>query len=94
MLRMRLYSERSREALVAAGRAARVELRRGLRTVAATDGPDLDAGRLAAPARSRGSTKPSFPPTTTGRRTPPDNLDWSSIEGAIDALRAIRACLT
>ena len=38
MLRMRLYSERSREALVAAGRAAGVELRRGLRTVAATDG--------------------------------------------------------
>ena len=37
MLRMRHYPERARERLAAAGREAGVKLRRGLRTVAATD---------------------------------------------------------
>jgi acetylornithine deacetylase/succinyl-diaminopimelate desuccinylase-like protein len=82
MLRMRYYDEGSREALASAGAAAGVELRRGLRTVAATDGLiALRGGYRTCTLGGVDETK--FPldyhwPTDT-----PDNLVWESVEGAV-----------
>ena len=87
MLRMRLYSERSREALVAAGRAAGVELRRGLRTVAATDGLiSMRAGYRTCTLAGVDETK--FPSNYHWPTDTPDNVSWESVEGAVAVCEA------
>ena len=81
MLRMRPYTERSRHALAAAGAAAGVELRRGLRTVAATDG--LIALRAGYPTCTLGGVdETKFPSNYHWPSDTPDNLHWESVEGA------------
>jgi Zn-dependent M28 family amino/carboxypeptidase len=86
MLRMRDYPEASREALARAGADAGVELRRGLRTVAATDA--LIALRAGYPACTLGAVdETKFPSNYHWPSDTPDNLDWSSIENAV------RVCL-
>jgi acetylornithine deacetylase/succinyl-diaminopimelate desuccinylase-like protein len=81
MLRMRDYDERSREALAAAGRAAGVELRRGLRTVAATDG--LISLRAGYPTCTLGGVdETKFPANYHWPTDTPDNLSWESVEAA------------
>jgi Peptidase family M28 len=82
MLRMRSYPEPSREALARAGTAAGVELQRGLRTVAATDSLiALNAGYATCTLGGVDETK--FPSNYHWPSDTPDNLDWSSIEGAV-----------
>jgi acetylornithine deacetylase/succinyl-diaminopimelate desuccinylase-like protein len=82
MLRMRLYTESSREALARAGAAAGVELQRGLRTVAATDALiALRAGYATCTLGGVDETK--FPANYHWPTDVPDNLDWSSVEGAV-----------
>ena len=82
MLRMRTYPESSREALARAGAAAGVELRRGLRTVAATDSLiALNAGYATCTLGGVDETK--FPSNYHWPSDTPDNLDWSSVEGAL-----------
>lgn len=86
MLRMRDYTESSREALARAGAAAGVELRRGLRTVAATDGLiALNAGYPTCTLGGVDETK--FPSNYHWPTDTPENLDWSSIEGAVEVCR-------
>jgi Peptidase family M28 len=81
MLRMRMYDERSREALAEAGRAAGVELRRGLRTVAATDGLiSLRAGYRTCTLGGVDETK--FPANYHWPSDTPDNVSWESVEAA------------
>jgi Peptidase family M28 len=81
MLRMRHYPERSREALAAAGAAAGVELRRGLRTVAATDA--LIALRAGYPTCTLGGVdETKFPSNYHWPSDVPDELSWESVEGA------------
>jgi Peptidase family M28 len=83
MLRMRHYAESSREALARAGAAAGVELARGLRTVAATDALiPLRAGYRSCTLGGVDETK--FPKEYHWPSDTPDNLDWSSIEGAVE----------
>jgi hypothetical protein len=91
MLRMRLYPESSREALARAGDAAGVELTRGLRTVAATDA--LIALRAGYPVCTLGGVdETKFPSQYHWPSDVPDNLDWSSVESAVDVcLRYLRA---
>jgi hypothetical protein len=87
MLRMRLYPADTREALAAAAEEAGVELRRGLRTVAATDGLiPLRAGYRVALLGGVDETK--FPTNYHWPSDVPDNLDWSSIEGAVRVCEA------
>jgi acetylornithine deacetylase/succinyl-diaminopimelate desuccinylase-like protein len=87
MLRMRLYTERSRDALAEAGRAAGVELRRGLRTVAATDG--LIALRAGYPTCTLGGVdETKFPSNYHWPSDTPDNLTWESVEGAVAVCEA------
>jgi acetylornithine deacetylase/succinyl-diaminopimelate desuccinylase-like protein len=82
MLRMRYYAESSREALARAGDEAGVELLRGLRTVAATDALiPLRAGYPACTLGGIDETK--FPAEYHWPSDTPDNLDWSSVEGAV-----------
>ncbi|HZN87665.1 MAG TPA: M28 family peptidase [Thermoleophilaceae bacterium] len=82
MLRMRLYPKAARETLARAGEAVGVELRRGLRTVAATDGLiALRAGYRAALLGGVDETK--FPANYHWPSDLPDNLDWDSVEGAV-----------
>jgi hypothetical protein len=82
MLRMRYYPEAAREALAQAGGDAGVELRRGLRTVAATDALiPLRAGYRVCTLGGVDETK--FPANYHWPTDTPDNLDWSSIEGAV-----------
>ena len=82
MLRMRSYPESSREALARAGAAAGIELRRGLRTVAATDSLiALNAGYATCTLGGVDETK--FPSNYHWPSDTPDNLDWSSVEGAL-----------
>ena len=82
MLRMRLYPKAAREALARAGEAAGVELHRGLRTVAATDGLiALRAGYRACLLGGVDETK--FPANYHWPSDLPDNLDWDSVEGAV-----------
>lgn len=83
MLRMRDYPEASREALARAGEAAGVKLRRGLRTVAATDA--LIALRAGYPACTLGGVDDTkFPAHYHWPTDVPDNLDWDSIEAAVE----------
>jgi Zn-dependent M28 family amino/carboxypeptidase len=83
MLRMRDYTESSREALARAGVAAGAELQRGLRTVAATDG--LIALRAGYPTCTLGGVdETKFPSNYHWPSDTPDNLDWSSVEGAVE----------
>jgi acetylornithine deacetylase/succinyl-diaminopimelate desuccinylase-like protein len=87
MLRMRCYDERSREALAAAGAAAGVELRRGLRTVAATDG--LIALRAGYPTCTLGGVdETKFPLNYHWPTDMPDNLHWESVEAALAVCEA------
>jgi acetylornithine deacetylase/succinyl-diaminopimelate desuccinylase-like protein len=82
MLRMRDYPESAREALARAGAAAGVELKRGLRTVAATDALiALNAGYSTCTLGGVDETK--FPANYHWPSDTPENLDWSSIEGAV-----------
>jgi acetylornithine deacetylase/succinyl-diaminopimelate desuccinylase-like protein len=81
MLRMRDYDERSREALARAGEAAGVELMRGLRTVAATDG--LISLRAGYPTCTLGGVdETKFPANYHWPSDTPDNLSWGSVEAA------------
>jgi acetylornithine deacetylase/succinyl-diaminopimelate desuccinylase-like protein len=83
MLRMRHYTESSREALARAGGEAGVELLRGLRTVAATDA--LIALRAGYPTCTLGGIdETKFPAEYHWPTDVPDNLDWSSIEAAVE----------
>jgi hypothetical protein len=87
MLRMRDYPEASREALARAGLQAGVELRRGLRTVAATDA--LIALRAGYPTCTLGGVDDTkFPSNYHWPSDVPDNLDWSSIESAVEVCLA------
>jgi hypothetical protein len=87
MLRMRFYPDEAREALAAAAAEAGVELRRGLRTVAATDGLiPLRAGYRVSMLGGVDETK--FPANYHWPSDVPDNLDWSSIEGAVEVCLA------
>ena len=82
MLRMRYYTESSREALARAGEAAGVTLRRGLRTVAATDA--LIALRAGYPTCTIGGVdETKFPSNYHWPSDTPDNLSWESVEGAL-----------
>jgi Iap family predicted aminopeptidase len=86
MLRMRDYPESAREALARAGAAAGVELRRGLRTVAATDSLiALNAGYSTCTLGGIDETK--FPSNYHWPSDTPDNLDWSSVEDAVEVCR-------
>jgi acetylornithine deacetylase/succinyl-diaminopimelate desuccinylase-like protein len=82
MLRMRDYTHAAREALARAGAAAGVELKRGLRTVAATDALiALRAGYATCTLGGVDETK--FPSNYHWPSDAPDNLHWSSIEAAL-----------
>ena len=86
MLRMRYYPESSREALARAGDEAGVELLRGLRTVAATDA--LIALRAGYPTCTLGGIdETKFPAEYHWPSDTPDNLDWSSVEDAVEVCR-------
>jgi hypothetical protein len=87
MLRMRHYPEQSRETLARAGEAAGVDLRRGLRTVAATDG--LIALRAGYPTCTLGGVdETKFPSNYHWPSDTPDNLTWESLEGAVRVCEA------
>jgi hypothetical protein len=87
MLRMRHYPEQSREALARAGEAAGVDLLRGLRTVAATDG--LIALRAGYPTCTLGGVdETKFPSNYHWPSDTPDNLTWESLEGALKVCEA------
>jgi Peptidase family M28 len=82
MLRMRYYTGETRERLARAGLDADVELRRGLRTVAATDA--LIALRAGYPTCTLGGVdEAKFPANYHWPSDTPDNLDWSRVEGAL-----------
>jgi hypothetical protein len=86
MLRMRHYPESSRDALAQAGADAGVALLRGLRTVAATDALiPLRAGYRACTLGGIDETK--FPAEYHWPSDTPDNLNWSSIEDAVEVGR-------
>jgi acetylornithine deacetylase/succinyl-diaminopimelate desuccinylase-like protein len=91
MLRMRHYSAEARDRLERAGAAAGVELTRGLRTVAATDALiALRAGYRTCTLGGVDETK--FPSNYHWPTDTPDNLDWSSIDRAVEVcLRYLRA---
>jgi hypothetical protein len=87
MLLMRDYTESSRDALARAGAAAGVALRRGLRTVAATDG--LIALRAGYPTCTLGGVdETKFPSNYHWPSDTPDNLSWESVEGALRVCEA------
>jgi hypothetical protein len=87
MLRMRHYPEQSREALARAGETAGVDLLRGLRTVAATDG--LIALRAGYPTCTLGGVdETKFPSNYHWPTDTPDNLTWESLEGALRVCEA------
>jgi hypothetical protein len=87
MLRMRHYPEQSRGALARAGEAAGVDLLRGLRTVAATDG--LIALRAGYPTCTLGGVdETKFPSNYHWPSDTPDNLTWESLEGALRVCEA------
>ncbi|MET0206004.1 MAG: M28 family peptidase [Thermoleophilaceae bacterium] len=82
MLRMRYYTGETRERLARAGLDARVELTRGLRTVAATDA--LIALRAGYPTCTLGGVdEAKFPSQYHWPTDTPDNLNWTSVEGAL-----------
>jgi hypothetical protein len=79
---MRYYPREASDALAAAGARAGVELTRGLRTVAATDGLiALRAGYRACLLGGVDETK--FPANYHWPTDTPDNLTWDSIERAV-----------
>ncbi len=83
MLRMRYYTDGSRDTLARAGAEAGVKLTRGLRTVAATDALiALRAGYATCTLGGVEETK--FPSNYHWPTDIPDNLDWDSVEGAVD----------
>jgi acetylornithine deacetylase/succinyl-diaminopimelate desuccinylase-like protein len=83
MLRMRYYTEISRDALERAGADAGVKLTRGLRTVAATDA--LIALRAGYPTCTLGGVdEAKFPSNYHWPTDIPDNLDWDSVDGAVE----------
>jgi len=83
MLRMRDYPPQTREELAAAARAAGVELRRGLRTVGASDALiALRAGYPVATLASVDYTK--LPLNYHWPSDTPAALHWKTIEDAID----------
>jgi acetylornithine deacetylase/succinyl-diaminopimelate desuccinylase-like protein len=83
MLRMRHYTKSSRERLALAGAQAGVELIRGLRTVAATDA--LIALRAGYPSCLLGGVdETKFPADYHWPSDTPDNLDWQSVDGAVE----------
>jgi acetylornithine deacetylase/succinyl-diaminopimelate desuccinylase-like protein len=83
MLRMWHYTEASRDALARAGEEAGVPLTRGLRTVAATDA--LIALRAGYPTCLLGGVdETKFPANYHWPTDTPDNLDWSSIDAAVE----------
>jgi hypothetical protein len=87
MLRMRHYPAESRDALARAGEAAGVDLLRGLRTVAATDG--LIALRAGYPTCTLGGVdETKFPSNYHWPSDTPDNLTWESLEGAVRVCEA------
>jgi Peptidase family M28 len=82
MLRMRDYPGSSREALARAGEAAGVEVRRRLRTVAATDSLiALRAGYRTCTLGGVDETK--FPSNYHWPSDTPENLHWPSVEAAV-----------
>jgi Peptidase family M28 len=82
MLRMRYYTGETRERLARAGLDAGVELTRGLRTVAATDA--LIALRAGYPTCTLGGVdEAKFPANYHWASDTLDNLDWTSVEGAL-----------
>jgi hypothetical protein len=82
MLRMRDYPAQMREALADAARTAGVPIRRGLRTVAATDALiALRAGYRVGTLASVDDTK--FPLNYHWPTDTPDLLHWETIEHAI-----------
>ena len=82
MLRMRYYTGETRERLARAGLDARVELTRGLRTVAATDA--LIALRAGYRTCTLGGVdEAKFPAQYHWPTDTPDNLNWTSVEGAL-----------
>lgn len=88
MLRMRHYTASSRDKLARAGEAAGVELRRGLRTVAATDA--LIALRAGYPTCTLGGVdETKFPSNYHWPSDTPDNLSWESVEGAVKVCEAL-----
>jgi acetylornithine deacetylase/succinyl-diaminopimelate desuccinylase-like protein len=90
MLRMRHYTEASRDALERAGAEAGVTLTRGLRTVAATDA--LIALRAGYPTCTLGGVDDTkFPSNYHWPTDVPDNVDWDGIDGAVEVcLRYVR----
>jgi Zn-dependent M28 family amino/carboxypeptidase len=87
MLRMRPYTEATRDALERAGAVAGVKLRRGLRTVAATDA--LIALRAGYPTCTLGGVdETKFPSNYHWPSDVPDNLTWRSVEGALAVCEA------
>ncbi len=82
MLRMRDYPEEARDALERAGALAGVPLRRGLRTVAASDALiPLRAGYRVSLLGGIDETK--FPANYHWPTDTPDNLVWESVEAAV-----------
>ena len=90
MLRMRFYTDASRDALERAGAEAGLKLTRGLRTVAATDALiALRAGYATCTLGGVDETK--FPSNYHWPSDTPDNLDWDSVDGAVEVcLRYVR----
>ncbi len=85
MLRMRDYPEPMRDALADAARAARVRIKRGLRTVAATDAIiALRAGYPVVTLASVDYTK--LPLNYHWPSDTPEALHWQTIEDAIDTV--------
>ena len=83
MLHMRYYTHASRDTLERAGVEAGVNLTRGLRTVAATDA--LIALRAGYPTCTLGGVdETKFPSNYHWPTDVPDNLDWDSIDGAVE----------
>ena len=82
MLRMRDYPQEARDALERAGALAGVPLRRGLRTVAASDALiPLRAGYRVSMLGGVDETK--FPANYHWPTDTPDNLTWESVEAAV-----------
>ena len=83
MLRMRDYPRQTREELAAAARAAGVDIRRGFRTVGASDALiALRAGYAVATLASIDYTK--LPLNYHWPSDTPDALNWNTIDAAID----------
>ena len=87
MLRMRDYPADARDALERAGRLAGVPLRRGLRTVAASDALiAMRAGYRVSLLGGVDETK--FPANYHWPTDTPDNLAWESVEAAVATCEA------